>query len=919
MGGVAVIRGLLATFRNAGAVFACLIASLMMTVGNAFALSVTGDPRLPSGNLTPITYDYDEGDPFGFEPPTCSIRFGSIGSGSFADVDRWGNYDSGQINLYYRYPTGNFLIVFYKSGDGQKLESGDFTVDVIQNPSGDAPSQLTVSLTDADLLAGPPDFIEHCTDLEPDITPPLINHPGPIMTGTDQDSDTAIVNFTVTANDDVDGAVIPTITSTPAGFVSGSAFPVGTTTINVEAVDSSGNMAFDSFDITVTDDEAPSIDVPGPINVNADPGSDSATVTFDVSVTDNVDDDIVPTIDFPSGSSFPIGTTTVTAEATDSAGNFASASFEVTVNDAEAPVIQPPDDIRVSTDPGKNTAVVTFSAPQITDNVDGPLTPDSIVSSPTAGLGSGSAFPIGTTTMTITATDSNGNVSKAKFTITVENDGPSFGKIPAISVVENQTDVIDLDAIDDSDSEGTGLVYSFSTTQGGGVDNGFFTLNASTGVLAFAAPPDFENPQDNDGDNTYEVQVTVTDSGGLSENIDLSVTVTDEDEGPTAEETQQIVSEFISNRANNILGNQPNLNIGGNGFGGGGGGPLGYLAINGDDTGQTLFFSTSRSRIKRAEAKAIQSRLNDAFGEPEGISGDREMPSDPAYAFSSQGLQNTAEALALDHDQEGTYPSADIGSRMGTWDLWVEIYGSRSENGTSDASLVIGYLGAHYFIDDYTAIGILGQLDWSDETNSAVNSSADGFGWMVGPYISGIVPGHNLYYEARVAYGTSDNTISPIGTYTDSFDTTRWIATGKVSGNFTYGMYNVSPSVSVAWYEETQEAYIDSLATPIPETTVSIGEVRFGPSISKDVVLNDGTVFKPTLGVSGVFNFGINNNNAAQATALGDNDLRARVDAGFTANGTSGLILMISGFYDGIGINGYHAYGGSARITIPLN
>ena len=95
--------------------------------------------------------------------------------------------------------------------------------------------------------------------------------------------------------------------------------------------------------------------------------------------------------------------------------------------------------------------------------------------------------------------------------------------------------------------------------------------------------------------------------------------------------------------------------------------------------------------------------------------------------------------------------------------------------------------------------------------------------------------------------------------------------------------------------------------------------MRFGPSISQDFVLDDGTVFTPSFGIEGVYNFGISNNAASQGFALGDDDLRARVDAGFSASNTAGLILMISGFYDGIGADDYHSYGGRARVTVPLN
>ena len=305
-----------------------------------------------------------------------------------------------------------------------------------------------------------------------------------------------------------------------------------------------------------------------------------------------------------------------------------------------------------------------------------------------------------------------------------------------------------------------------------------------------------------------------------------------------------------------------------------------------------MAFATSRSKVM---ATAAQKRLEQAFG------GNN----------SSEGKQS-AQSTAL-----STYGDA---SRAGSWDIRTEIHGARSSAGSADSDFWVGYVGVHKFVTDDMLIGLMGQLDWAEEDDALPASHAEGMGWMIGPYIAGQIQGQGLTYEARVSYGTSDNDVSPIGTYTDSFDTTRWLASAKVTGSFEHGMFTVNPTASVAWFEETQEAYVDTNGLLIPEQTVSFGEVRFGPSINQEIVLDDGTVFTPSFGVSGVFNFGINKTNvASQGFALGDDDLRARMDAGFTASSPYGLILMISGFYDGIGIKGYDAYGGSARITLPLN
>jgi outer membrane protein assembly factor BamB len=78
------------------------------------------------------------------------------------------------------------------------------------------------------------------------------------------------------------------------------------------------------------DSISPELQVPdGVTAVTSDPAG--AVVSFDVSATDNADPNPQITCAPASGSTFPIGETTVTCTATDGAGNTASATFKVTV------------------------------------------------------------------------------------------------------------------------------------------------------------------------------------------------------------------------------------------------------------------------------------------------------------------------------------------------------------------------------------------------------------------------------------------------------------------------------------------------------------------------------------------------------------------------------------------------------------
>lgn len=104
----------------------------------------------------------------------------------------------------------------------------------------------------------------------------------------------------------------------------------------------------------------------------------------------------------------------------------------------------------------------------------------------------------------------------------VDDAPPSITNDAAITIIEGNTAVADLMTVSDSGfSEGTGLTYSLT----GGADQAKFTLNATTGVLAFGAAPAFAPAGDADMNNKYEVSVTVTETGGDATTKAFTVTV----------------------------------------------------------------------------------------------------------------------------------------------------------------------------------------------------------------------------------------------------------------------------------------------------------------------------------------------------------------------------------------------------------
>ena len=206
----------------------------------------------------------------------------------------------------------------------------------------------------------------------------------------------------------------------------------GTYTVEYTATDSGGNQASVQRTVIVQDTTKPVIALSGgDMTVEChtsftDPGataSDSCDTSVPVTVTGTVN------VDVP-------GTYVLTYNAEDDSGNDAdSVQRTVTVVDTTDPVIECPANITVylplnSTD---TTAVVNFTAPVGTDSCGGANTTQ------TAGLPSGSAFPMGTTTNTFTVTDGAGNDASCSFTVTVLYNFTGFfspvSNVPTLNVV----------------------------------------------------------------------------------------------------------------------------------------------------------------------------------------------------------------------------------------------------------------------------------------------------------------------------------------------------------------------------------------------------------------------------------------------------------------------------------------------------
>jgi ELWxxDGT repeat protein len=290
--------------------------------------------------------------------------------------------------------TGGTPTVTYSKASGQVFPIGPTIVTTTAQDAAGNTSQcsflVTVSLVDT--------------------TPPVITCPAPVSATTTVAQgivvsyDPAVATDNLTAN--------PTVIYSRN---SGELFPVGVTSVQAVATDDFGNTATCSFNVTVNlvDTTAPMITCPANQTATAHTAL-GVEVTFpDATATDNITAHPQVAYSPANGSLFAIGNTTVTASATDDAGNVGTCSFQVAVTlvDVTPPVITCPADQMATAANGKD-AKVTWPDATATDNIDTTVPV-------TYSTENGSLVSIGTTKVTATAKDKAGNQSQCTFDVTV--------------------------------------------------------------------------------------------------------------------------------------------------------------------------------------------------------------------------------------------------------------------------------------------------------------------------------------------------------------------------------------------------------------------------------------------------------------------------------------------------------------------
>ncbi|WP_350334594.1 choice-of-anchor D domain-containing protein [Coralliovum pocilloporae] len=426
------------------------------------------------------------------------------------------------------------------------------------------------------------------------------------------------------------------------------------------------------------------------------------------------------------------------------------------------------------------------------------------------------------------------------------------------------------------------------------------------------------------GGSAFEPYMVTAQAAGVTD-VTFSLTNT-RDSSADITKTQEVIASFVTNRADRIVSEQPDLvdRLKGGAFGRQNNFNSFAFDISSQNKSASFEFSYRAfvnkisSLGERSEnAPEGTSQLVDRFSAFDELEAKDAARRHSAFSQETRDLEETFATLAFD---EGQVDGKQGGAVQSGFDFWAKGTYAAVENGSSESENGIFFAGVDYRFRDDALIGLMGQLDISDEENTVANTSADGIGWMVGPYA--VVRLHdNLYLDGRATYGQSYNQVNALGLFSDDFDTQRVLIQGGLTGDFDMGPLNVNPFLKVTYFWEEQESYTDTLGNLIPSQDFDLGRLEFGPRVSYDIQGEDDYIMSLFMSLSGIYDFNeLRDDTATTASLTSSSDsVRARIEAGAAVLfSTNNIRVTGEGFYDGIGVRDFEAYGGSLSVNVPF-
>ena len=246
------------------------------------------------------------------------------------------------------------------------------------------------------------------------------------------------------------------------------------------------------------------------------------------------------------------------------------------------------------------------------------------------------------------------------------NTAPQLVGLIDFAIDENTTEITTIQA---TDAEGDNITYFIE-----GSDSALMTIGSLSGELSFISPPDYENPQDSNQDNIYEVTIIASD-GSLSSSLGIIISINDVLEGMGGSNMLLIGNSFFRPYAEKLDEMAIDANF------------LDHkstIVIRGGENGRAInFWNDSSSE----EHNLIKSKLDqgdiDFFGMTSGHDSSNRIEGFKAWIeYALQKNPNVTIFISL---APFDFPNGDPNSTRPDWDTFAENYGYSSIQEMYDA------------------------------------------------------------------------------------------------------------------------------------------------------------------------------------------------------------------------------------------
>jgi len=248
-----------------------------------------------------------------------------------------------------------------------------------------------------------------------------------------------------------------------------------------------------------------------------------------------------------------------------------------------------------------------------------------------------------------------------------------------INVLENTTVIGYVAVATDIDDD----VLSFSLT--GGVDRSLFSIDSKSGVLGFNSASDFESPADNNADNIYIVEISVSDGSNILAKT-VRVTVIDVKGSPAYTSTS--IFEVSENQLN-----------------------TGYIATAVDDDGDTIIYSLTEG-------------TDNSLFSIDSESGELSFNVAPDYEAPVDDNQDNSYEIVIDATDGTTVVSKSVAIKVNNINDNQPVFISANNAFVAENSIVTGYVAMATDVDSDAIVYSLGLSNETDQALFTINNAS---------------------------------------------------------------------------------------------------------------------------------------------------------------------------------------------------